>query len=239
MRSRHGWLARSRVGDRYCIERANTPLNVAPVVRRRRPPSHRRCRSLPPRRSRQRPLLALNRIEAAGRDGPLRSAEQGRSQAAALRCLGRAVGGGLYGGLAQESRHPHDASARYLQGRRGRARRYLRDRQTIDLRALNWPGTIGETVRQRFESPCGGRAFQRICVCKMGTSLYEPINVYKPLASDIGIVDGRGGPRSNDGRGGAPRHRLRRSRPTRDEYAQRSRGQATSRSPSDAGPKAP
>jgi predicted DNA-binding WGR domain protein len=30
VRSHHGWLARSRVGDRYCIERANTPLNVAP-----------------------------------------------------------------------------------------------------------------------------------------------------------------------------------------------------------------
>src|SRR5262249_24410658 len=27
-------------------------------------------------------------------------------------------------------------------------------------------------------------------VCNMGASLYEPINVYKPVASNIGIVDG-------------------------------------------------
>jgi hypothetical protein len=26
--------------------------------------------------------------------------------------------------------------------------------------------------------------------CNMGASLYEPINVYKPVAQDIGIVDG-------------------------------------------------
>jgi hypothetical protein len=29
-----------------------------------------------------------------------------------------------------------------------------------------------------------------ISICNMGASLYEPINVYKPLAPDIGIVDG-------------------------------------------------
>ncbi len=27
-------------------------------------------------------------------------------------------------------------------------------------------------------------------VCNMGPSLYEPINVYKPVAPNIGIVDG-------------------------------------------------
>ncbi len=27
-------------------------------------------------------------------------------------------------------------------------------------------------------------------VCNMGASLYEPINVYKPVAANIGIVDG-------------------------------------------------
>ena len=27
-------------------------------------------------------------------------------------------------------------------------------------------------------------------VCNMGASLYEPINVYKPVAPSIGIVDG-------------------------------------------------
>jgi hypothetical protein len=27
-------------------------------------------------------------------------------------------------------------------------------------------------------------------VCNMGASLYEPINVYKPVAPNIGIVDG-------------------------------------------------
>jgi hypothetical protein len=27
-------------------------------------------------------------------------------------------------------------------------------------------------------------------VCSMGASLYEPINVYKPVAANIGIVDG-------------------------------------------------
>src|SRR6516162_9841897 len=27
-------------------------------------------------------------------------------------------------------------------------------------------------------------------VCNMGVSLYEPINVYKPVAATIGIVDG-------------------------------------------------
>src|SRR5215468_5782776 len=27
-------------------------------------------------------------------------------------------------------------------------------------------------------------------VCNMGASLYEPINVYKPVARNIGIVDG-------------------------------------------------
>jgi hypothetical protein len=30
----------------------------------------------------------------------------------------------------------------------------------------------------------------RVGVCNMGASLYEPINVYKPVAPDIGIVDG-------------------------------------------------
>ena len=29
-----------------------------------------------------------------------------------------------------------------------------------------------------------------LAVCNMGASLYEPINVYKPLAPDVGIVDG-------------------------------------------------
>ena len=29
-----------------------------------------------------------------------------------------------------------------------------------------------------------------MAICNMGASLYEPINVYKPLAPDIGIVDG-------------------------------------------------
>lgn len=29
-----------------------------------------------------------------------------------------------------------------------------------------------------------------LAICNMGASLYEPINVYKPLARDIGIVDG-------------------------------------------------
>jgi Domain of unknown function (DUF4336) len=29
-----------------------------------------------------------------------------------------------------------------------------------------------------------------VAICDMGASLYEPINVYKPLAPDIGIVDG-------------------------------------------------
>jgi hypothetical protein len=29
-----------------------------------------------------------------------------------------------------------------------------------------------------------------LAACTMGASLYEPINVYKPLAPDIGIVDG-------------------------------------------------
>src|SRR5215204_922201 len=29
-----------------------------------------------------------------------------------------------------------------------------------------------------------------VAVCNMGASLYEPINVYKPLAPDLGIVDG-------------------------------------------------
>jgi hypothetical protein len=27
-------------------------------------------------------------------------------------------------------------------------------------------------------------------LCNMSASLYEPINVYKPLAPDVGIVDG-------------------------------------------------
>lgn len=27
-------------------------------------------------------------------------------------------------------------------------------------------------------------------LCKMGASLYEPINVYKPIAPNIGVVDG-------------------------------------------------
>jgi hypothetical protein len=33
-------------------------------------------------------------------------------------------------------------------------------------------------------------ARQNIMACDMGASLYEPINVYKPVAPDIGIVDG-------------------------------------------------
>jgi len=31
---------------------------------------------------------------------------------------------------------------------------------------------------------------QHIIVCNMGASLYEPINIYKPVAANIGIVDG-------------------------------------------------
>ena len=31
---------------------------------------------------------------------------------------------------------------------------------------------------------------QNMIVCNMGASLYEPINVYKPVAPNIGIVDG-------------------------------------------------
>src|SRR5215475_4660970 len=36
----------------------------------------------------------------------------------------------------------------------------------------------------------GYYAANEAIVCKMGASLYEPINVYKPIAPDIGIVDG-------------------------------------------------
>ena len=31
---------------------------------------------------------------------------------------------------------------------------------------------------------------QHTMVCSMGASLYEPINVYKPVAPNVGIVDG-------------------------------------------------
>src|SRR5262245_5274858 len=34
------------------------------------------------------------------------------------------------------------------------------------------------------------RSYGILGVCNMGASLYEPINVYKPVAPDIGIVDG-------------------------------------------------
>src|SRR6478672_9578750 len=40
---------------------------------------------------------------------------------------------------------------------------------------------------------CWGRGSEKLWHlggCNMGASLYEPINVYKPVASDIGIVDG-------------------------------------------------
>jgi len=36
----------------------------------------------------------------------------------------------------------------------------------------------------------GYYAANEAIVCKMGASLYEPINVYKPIAPDIGIADG-------------------------------------------------
>ena len=51
--------------------------------------------------------------------------------------------------------------------------------------------TLGEWSKPTLKS-IGFRhsQYQHMMVCNMGASLYEPINVYKPVAPDIGVVDG-------------------------------------------------